>query len=141
MKNHQNPLRIAVLLCAAAIMLSPISSSADDTPEYLTAEEYIEQARPYLHLSCAGAWEEAKEDADAYIKIIDKVATVMFINHDLDVEALGKLPKEQLEDFRIAYYTDIGAACRANPNNLIAGVVEEALLETFVRIQPDAEMK
>jgi len=141
MKNLQNPLRIAVLLCAAVIILSPMAARADDTQKYLTAEEYVEQARPYLHLSCKGAWAEAREDADAYVKIIDKVAVIGFLNHELDVEALGKLPEKELVAFRTEYYNNIGDQCRENPNRLLAAVVEESLLETFTRIQPDAEMK
>lgn len=130
------PLALAVSVCTL-----PLAGSAEESGNYLTVEEYIEQARPYLHLSCKGAWAQANEDADTYIGIIDKLAAIGFINHELDVEALEKLGEAELESFRVAYYDDIGAQCGENPNNLLAGVVEEALLETFTRIQPDAEMR
>ena len=142
MNRTQKFLRSSLPFAAAlAIFAAPMTGSAEETGNYLTAEEYIEQARPYLHLSCKGAWEQVKEDADAYIAIVDKLAAIGFINHALDVEALEKLDEKDLQDFRIAYYSDIGDQCRANPNNLLAGVVENALLETFTRIQPDAEQK
>ena len=130
------PLALALSVCAV-----PMARGAEEADKYLTVEEYIEQARPYLHLSCRGAWAQAKEDAEAYVAIIDKLAAIGFINHELDVEALEKLGEKELEDFRVAYYNDIGAQCGENPNSLLAGVVEEALLETFTRIQPDAEMR
>lgn len=130
------PLALALSVCAV-----PMAGGAEEANNYLTVEEYIEQARPYLHLSCRGAWAQAGEDAEAYIGIIDKLAAIGFINHELDVEALEKLGEMELEAFRVAYYNDIGAQCRENPNSLLAGVVEEALLETFTRIQPDAGMR
>lgn len=134
----RNALPLALVLAVCAV---PLAGSAEESGNYLTVEEYIEQARPYLHLSCKGAWAQAEEDAETYIGIIDKLAAIGFINHELDVEALEKLGEAELESFRVAYYNDIGTQCRENPNNLLAGVVEEALLETFIRIQPDAEMR
>ena len=36
------------------------------------------------------------------------------------------------------FYTGIGKKCRLNPNNLLSGVVEEALLEAFTVFDRDA---
>jgi hypothetical protein len=142
MNAHKKILdRLLMLAAATVVAIVPITINAEDTPEYLTADEYIEQARPYLHLSCRSAWELVKEDADAYVGIIDKLAAVGFINHDLDVKKLGTLSEKELEAFRVEYYNSIGDQCRENPNNLLAGIVENALLDTFSKIQPDAEMK
>lgn len=140
MNRTQKCLRSSLPIAAALLLFAaPMTGHTEETGNYLTVEEYIEQAQPYLHLSCKGAWEQANEDADAYVQIIDKLAAIGFINHGLDVEALTKLDETDLQNFRIAYYNDIGDQCRANPNNLLAGVVENALLETFTRIQPQAE--
>ena len=70
------PLALALSVCAV-----PVAGSAEEADNYLTVEEYIEQARPYLHLSCKGAWAQANEDAEVYIGIIDKLAAIGFINH------------------------------------------------------------
>ena len=55
---------VAAVLVAALFLWMPAPRSSDaTTQDYLTVEEYIELARPYLHLSCEGAWEQASEDA------------------------------------------------------------------------------
>lgn len=131
---------IAPLLAAVALMLlvPVIGIAGGGDEEYLTAEEYIEAARPYLHLSCANAWAEVEEDQDAYLAIIDKMAAIGFLNHDLDVVKLGELAEDDLTAVQTEFYTEIGKKCRANPHNLLSGVVEEALLEAFTIIDPDA---
>ena len=55
------------------------SVAGEGENEYLTAEEYVELARPYFHLSCANAWAEVEEDQDAYLAIIDKMSAIRWI--------------------------------------------------------------
>ena len=130
---------VAVALVAALFLWMPAPKSSNaSTQEYLTVEEYIEQARPYLHLSCEGAWEQAAEDAEAYLEIVDKVSAISFLNHDLDIEEVYKHSEEDVEALRVAYYTEIGQICRENPSNLLAGVVEHALLKAFEEVAPEA---
>ena len=129
----------SALVAAAVFLLVPAArSSAETKTEYLTAEEYIELARPYLHMSCEAAWANAEEDADAYIEIVDKVSAISFLNHDLDIEEVYAHSAEDVEALRVAYYTEIGRICRENPSNLLAGVVEQALLKAFEEVAPEA---
>jgi hypothetical protein len=143
MDTQLNVLRYVSLLGVATLLtLAPMAGgAADDEKEYLTAEEYIEQARPYLHLSCEGAWAEAKEDADVYIDVINKVTAIGFINHDFDIKKLDALPQPELEKVQAGYYNEIGRLCGENPRKLLAGVVEDALVRAFTTIDPDAEKK
>jgi hypothetical protein len=131
---------IATLFAAVTLLLlvPAMGVAGEDEEEYLTAEQYIELARPYLHLSCANAWAEVEEDQDAFLAIINKMTTIGFLNHDLDVEELVELPKETLLMVQTDFYTGIGKKCRLNPNNLLSGVVEEALLEAFTIIDREA---
>ena len=139
MKRRSEFAGIAPLLALALLLLVPAIGVAGETEkEHLTAEEYIEAARPYLHLSCANAWAEVEEDQDAYLAIIDKMTAIGFLNHDLDVEELGELPEDKLLMVQTDFYTGIGKKCRMNPNNLLSGVVEEALLEAFTVFDRDA---
>ena len=130
---------VAALLAAALFMWGPTSEpTRASTDEYLTVEEYIEQARPYLHMSCEAAWAEAKEVPEAYITIVDKVSAISFLNHDLDIEEVYAHSAEDQEALRVDYYTAVGDSCRENPNYLLAGVVERALLQAFTDIAPEA---
>ena len=142
MKKRSELAGIAPLLALALMLLVPaIGVAGEGEEEYLTAEEYIEIARPYLHLSCANAWAEVEEDQDAYLAMIDKMTAIGFLNHDLDVAKLGALAEDDLTAVQTEFYTQIGKKCRENPHNLLAGVVEEALLKAFTIIDPDAEME
>ncbi len=126
------------LLGAALLLIAPTARASDETPEYLTAEEYIELARPYLHLSCEHAWEEANEDADAYIEIVNKLSAIGFLNHDLDISEVYERPAEDVEALRVEYYNEIGRLCRENPHRLLVGVIERALMSSFMKIAPEA---
>lgn len=96
--------------------------------------------RPYLHLSCEGAWNQVEQDEEAYIAIIDKITAVGFLNHDFDIAKLEALPEDELEAVRVEYYTSIGDLCREDPRNLLAGIVEEALVEAFSMVDPESTM-
>jgi len=130
---------VAALVAAALFMWGPTPDPIKaSTEDYLTVEEYIEQARPYLHMSCEAAWTEAEEVPEAYITIVDKVSAISFLNHDLDIEEVYAHSAEDQEALRVAYYTEVGRQCKENPNNLLAGVVERALLQAFTDIAPEA---
>ena len=135
-------LRNAVLWCTLAValfLLIPAAGSSEETSkEDLTAEEYVELARPYLHMSCEGAWAKAEEDAEAYLEIVDKVSAITFLNHDLDIEEVYAHPEKDVEALRVEYYTEIGRRCKENPSKLLAGVVERSLLQAFSNIAPEA---
>ena len=135
-------LRNAVLWCTLAValfLLIPAAGSSEETSkEYLTAEEYVELAQPYLHMSCEGAWAKAEEDAEAYLEIVDKVSAITFLNHDLDIEEVYAHPEKDVEALRVEYYTEIGRRCKENPSKLLAGVVERSLLQAFSNIAPEA---
>jgi len=75
---------------------------------------------------------------DAYVEIVDKVSAISFLNHDLDIEDVYDHSAEDVEALRVAYYTEVGSQCKENPNNLLAGVVERALLGAFNKVAPEA---
>jgi len=130
---------LAAVFAAALFLWGPSTAAIEAASEdYLTVEEYIEQARPYLHMSCEAAWAEAEEDADAYVEIVDKVSAISFLNHDLDIEDVYDHSAEDVEALRVAYYAEVGSQCKENPNNLLAGVVERALLGAFNKVAPEA---
>ena len=127
------------MLVAVALCVVPLVRASDEPArEYLTAEEYVEAARPYLHMSCEAAWLTAGEVPEAYVAIVDKVSAITFLNHDLDIEEVYQHPEQDVETLRVTYYNEIGRLCGENPNNLLAGVVERALLNAFSKVTPEA---
>ena len=140
MSKRNELLRSATILVVVALFVfAPLAGAADETAkEYLTAEEYVELARPYLYMSCEAAWVEAGEVPETYIEIVDKVSAITFLNHDLDIEDVYGHSAEDVEALRVEYYSEIGRRCKENPSMLLAGVVERSLLQAFSNIAPEA---
>ncbi len=131
-KKQRALLCVSFLAAAALIVIAPASTiSAAET-----VEEYIEQARPFLHLSCEGAWEKAKKDESAYLDILNKVVAIHFINYNLDIKTLEALPAKDLEERQVTYYNEIGRMCRETPTRSLVGVTERALVDTFAKLPP-----
>ena len=82
-----------VLTGLAGLLLSSFTCSLF-AGEEKTIEQYVEEARPYLHLSCQGAWDASGEDPDEYVAIMNRFVSIAFINHDFDVERITRRPRQ-----------------------------------------------
>jgi len=136
MNPNPRAFRFALLLTTAALVLFALvpAARAQAPAETLTVEQYVEQARPYLDLSCERAWTSVEGEGQAYIDIINKIAPIGFINHGFDVAKLEALPAEELQALKVEYYNEIGRLCREDPQSLLAGVVERALVSAFDKL-------
>jgi len=136
MNPNPRAFRSALLPTAAALVLLALApaAGAQAPAETLTVEQYVEQARPYLDLSCERAWTSVEGEGQAYIDIINKIAPIGFINHGFDVAKLEALPAEELQALKVEYYNEIGSLCREDPQSLLAGVVERALVSAFDKL-------
>lgn len=123
---------IICLLCS----LFSISAVAEETK---TIDEYINEANPYLHMSCEGAWEVSGQDDDEYISIINRFIAITFINHDFDVELLQVAPQEDQDRLSKVFYDEVGRSCRERPQRLLAGVVDRSLVYAFDKVAPEAD--
>ena len=91
--------------------------------EEKTIDDYIEDARPYLHHSCQSAWEASGENPDEYVAIMNRFVSIAFINHDFDVERIYSAPQADQDELSVLFYDEIGQRCKENPERLLAGVV------------------
>lgn len=98
-------------------------------------DEYLDDARPYLHHSCESAWAATGENGDEYIAIINRFVAVIFINHDFDVKQIEEAPKADQERLQVTFYNEVGRICTENPQTLLAGVVEQSLVNAFAEVQ------
>ena len=115
-----------VLIGLAGILLSFYANSVI-ADEEKTIEQYIEEAQPYLHLSCQGAWDVSGEDPDEYVAIMNRFVSIAFINHDFDVERIYAAPQADQDELSVLFYNEIGQRCQENPQRLLAGIVERSL--------------
>ena len=124
-------LKLFLLSFVPAVLLFTSAVSPVFAAEEMTIDNYIDEARPYLHHSCASAWAATDENADEYVAIINRFVAIVFINHDFDVQRLEEAPVEDQEQLQVIFYDKIGEQCRENPVGLLAGIVESSLVFAF----------
>ena len=122
-----------VLSGLAGILLSSYAYSLFADQEK-TIEQYIEEARPYLHLSCQGAWDASGEDPDEYVAIMNRFVSIAFINHDFDVQRIYEAPQADQDELSVLFYNEIGQRCEENPQRLLAGIVERSLESALIKM-------
>ena len=124
-KNKASVWTATIVLLLSAYALPVIGE------EQKTIEQYISDATPYLHHSCASAWDSTDGNADEYVAIINRFVAVVFINHDFDIQRLADAPAADQEQLRVLFYDEIGERCAADSQKLLAGVVENSLVHAF----------
>ena len=122
-----------VLTGLAGLLLSSFTYSLF-AGEEKTIEQYVEEARPYLHLSCQGAWDASGEDPDEYVAIMNRFVSIAFINHDFDVERIYAAPQADQDELSVLFYNEIGQRCEEHPDRLLAGIVERSLESALVKM-------
>ena len=122
-----------VLIVLAGLLLGSYAYSLYADQEK-TIEQYIEEAQPYLHLSCQGAWDESGEDPDEYVAIMNRFISIAFINHDFDVQRIYAAPQADQDELSVLFYNEIGERCEKNPQRLLAGIVERSLESALKRM-------
>ena len=115
-----------VLTGLAGLLLSSLTYSLF-AGEEKTIEQYVQEAQPYLHLSCQGAWDASGEDPDEYVAIMNRFVAIAFINHDFDVQRIYEAPQADQDELSVLFYNEIGRRCEENPQRLLAGIVERSL--------------
>ena len=112
-----------LLLCAYGI---PVAVAQEKT-----IDDYINEARPYLHHSCASAWAASNENGEEYVGMINRFVAILFINHDFDVKRIDEAPAADQEQLKEIFYNEIGKRCNERPQSLLAAVVEGSLVYAF----------
>lgn len=137
--NLKNNKLIATLTLSVAFILSGLALQAASTEEEHTAEWYLDQARPYMMLSCEDAWDLAEQDVDKFVELIGTVSAVSFYNHDFDLERLTGLSEEKRELLVKEFYEGIGEFSEKNPQSLLAGVIDFALMDAIAKVKAEEQ--
>lgn len=115
-----------LLIGATCLMLGVYGQTVFSGDEK-TIDDYIDEARPYLHLSCQGAWAASGENEDEYVAIMNRFISIAFINHDFDVQQIYDAPEADQKELQVIFYNDIGKRCAKHPGRLLSGIVERSL--------------
>jgi hypothetical protein len=133
------PIISRTLLAGSIFLVSSLFAFTANADEQKTVEDYINDARPYLHLSCQLAWLKSGENDEEYINIINRIVAISFINHNFDVALVNNEPEAEQERLRKAFYDDIGKQCSKRQQRLLAGVIDRALVRAFNEVAPEAD--
>lgn len=133
------PIISKTLLAGNIFLVSSLFAFTANAEEQKTVEDYINDARPYLHLSCELSWQKSGPNDDEYINIINRLVAISYINHDFDVALVNNAPEADQERLRKIFYDEVGKRCEERPQRLLAGVVDRALVTAFDKVAPDAD--
>jgi hypothetical protein len=120
-------LRKSGVFVAATFLFIGTFGQAVFAADEMTIEDYIDEARPYLHHSCQSAWEASNEDPDEYVAMMNRFVAIAFINHNFDVQRIDDAPEADQEQLRVLFYNDVGKRCKEHPDRLLAGIVERSI--------------
>jgi hypothetical protein len=129
---------VATFALSAGFIFSGLAVQAASDEEH-TAEWYLDQARPYMMLSCESAWDLVDQDVDKFVELIGTISAVSFYNHDFDLERLTNLPEEKREQLVKEFYEGIGEYSKENPQTLLAAVVDFALMDAIAKVKAEEE--
>lgn len=118
-------MRYMQILSAGALAFSLFGagiSLADDA-----AEKYVKQAASVLHHSCASLGEESREGEARILKVIEMMAAISFYNREVDIADFARTDEEKA-DLKKKFFTDLKRGCDQDPDALLAGVVDRAVV-------------
>ena len=133
------PFKSISLFAGSVLLASSLLTITANAEEQKTVEDYINDAGPYLHLSCELAWQKSGPSDDEYINIINRLVAITYINHDFDVALVNKAPEADQERLRKVFYDEVGQRCKERPQRLLAGVVDRSLVYAFDKVAPEAD--
>lgn len=131
MKSSLKTLSLGTIIVSLIVAQVALAS-----PKEMTAEEYLKDARPYLHHSCVSAYEAAGDDEERLLKIVQRLAAVSFYNNKFDGKQVQALPKEKQETLRVEFEKELGRLCEKNNNALLAGVIDTSLVNAMAKVIP-----
>ncbi len=132
MQLNKSWVSVAMVSLMIGVFGSPVSAGQEKS-----IEDYLDEARPYLHHSCESAWAATDENAEDYIAIINQFVGVIFINHDFDVSEIAEAPEADQKKLQVMFYDEVGKLCAEDPQRLLAGVVERSLVYAFDEIEKE----
>ena len=132
MQLNKSWVSVAMVCLMMGVYGSPVFAGQEKS-----IDEYLDDARPFLHHSCESAWAATGESAEDYIAIINQFVGVIFINHDFDVSEIAEAPEADQKRLQVLFYDEVGKRCSEDPQRLLAGIVEGSLVYAFNKIQKE----
>lgn len=121
----RNRLPIAILL---TLVLTPFLNAQETDDGVLEYEDYVRMAQPNLHHSCRTAWEATDGDETKLLEMIRPMIALSLFHREIDLIALAEV-RGGAEALKAEFYETLKDSFLAEPNALLAGVVDRAVAE------------
>ena len=95
-RNKRSSVWVATIIFLLGAYALPVLGE-----EEKTIEQYISDATPYLHHSCASAWDASGQDGEKYVEMINRFVAVIFINHDFDIQRIADASEADQEQLKV----------------------------------------
>lgn len=120
MKNWMSLIAGSLLVCACA-------SSAQADAE---AEKYVDDALPLMYHTCASVVEESDGKTEYVDKVIRSLLAVSLYNREIEISKFAETDadKNKLQE---KFAAALGEGCKKDNNALLAGVIDDAVVETL----------
>ena len=117
----------ALIAGALMLMLACYSAVAKDKK----AIDYIDAAKPYLHLSCQALVDDFGKDEKKMAEIVELMVAVSVINREIDLTKLLNTESDKTE-FGQFLEKALKEQCKDDVQSLLMGNVDRAIVYAFV---------
>ncbi len=94
------------------------------------AEQYVDDALPLMYHTCASVVEESDGKTEYVDKVIRALLAVSLYNREIDISKYAKTDEDKTE-LQKKFASELGDACEEDNNALLAGVIDDAVVEVL----------
>jgi hypothetical protein len=94
------------------------------------AEKYVDDALPLMYHTCASVVDESKGQTEYVDKVIRALVAVSLYNREIDISKYVKTDEDKTE-LQKKFAAELGEACEEDNNALLAGVIDDAVVEVL----------
>ncbi|TMV09080.1 hypothetical protein FGK63_08175 [Ruegeria sediminis] len=110
------------------LSLALFSAASTSVAQDAEAEAILAEAQGYLHLTCNTLVAQYDNDEDKMLDVIGLMLAVSLNNRGIDFLQMN-LTDAEVEEIQTEFADQIGDACAADADRLMAGIVDEVTAE------------
>ncbi len=91
------------------------------------AEKLVDDALPFMYHSCQSVVDESDGDNAFIEKVVRALTAVTLYNHEIVISEYAKT-EDEISALRDRFVEALGKECEADPEALLAGVIDDAVV-------------
>jgi hypothetical protein len=115
--------------CCVAFLA--LSCSAGIARADAAMENYLRNAAPVMHYSCASLVEDAGKNEERILEVVRMMVGVSFYNRQIDITEYDT-NAENLKEIKSRFIAELKEACAKDNDALLAGIVDNSVRKILV---------